>query len=37
MIHHALWLALFPEGRDLVLAKCLPRLRQGPLWVGVTG
>lgn len=30
MIHHALWLALFPDSeRDAILANCLPRLREG--------
>ena len=30
MIHHALWLALFPDSeRDAILANCFPRLREG--------
>lgn len=29
LIHHALWLAIFPDGHESLLVSCLPRLREG--------
>eukprot|EP00438_Fugacium_kawagutii_P004875 Skav232182 [mRNA] locus=scaffold4523:22768:27318:- [translate_table: standard] len=31
LIHHALWLAIFPDGHESLVASCLPRLREGVL------
>ena len=29
MLHHALWLAIFPGSWDAVLGDCIPRVREG--------